>query len=109
MTMQTDLFNFAYIPAWFEQLYTLAQLATPEPWRYKTPNTKRKIRKLQFLSDISTRYSENRRWSIIAPLKRKQTQLFMYATNLPVSIQGCIHRHIKIFTCALSAIGSATR
>ena len=35
--MQTDLFNFAYIPAWFEQLYTLAQLATPEPWRYKTP------------------------------------------------------------------------
>ena len=67
------------------------------------------VRKLQFLSDISTRYSENRRWSIIAPLKRKQTQLFMYATNLPVSIQGCIHRHIKIFTCALSAIGSATR
>ena len=37
MTMQTDLFSFAYIPAWFEQLYTLAQLATPEPWRYKNP------------------------------------------------------------------------
>lgn len=35
--MQTDLFSFAYIPAWFEQLYTLAQLATPEPWRYKNP------------------------------------------------------------------------
>ena len=33
--MQTDLFSFAYIPAWFEQLYTLAQIATPEPWRYK--------------------------------------------------------------------------
>lgn len=32
-----DLFEFAYIPAWTEQLYTLAQMAAPEPWRYIKP------------------------------------------------------------------------
>lgn len=32
-----DLFQFAYIPAWFEQLYELSRLAQPEPWRYRHP------------------------------------------------------------------------
>lgn len=32
-----DLFTYAYIPAWFEQLYELSQLAAPEPWRYTHP------------------------------------------------------------------------
>lgn len=33
----TDLFSFAYVPAWFEQLYALSQLAIPEPWRFINP------------------------------------------------------------------------
>lgn len=33
-----DLFQFAYVPAWFEQLYELSQLAMPEPWRYQKPS-----------------------------------------------------------------------
>ena len=32
-----DLFSFAYIPAWFEQLYELSQLTAPEPWRFSQP------------------------------------------------------------------------
>ena len=28
--MPADLFAFAYIPAWFEQLYELSQMAAPE-------------------------------------------------------------------------------
>jgi len=35
--IETELFNFAYVPAWFEQLYELSQMAVPEPWRYKEP------------------------------------------------------------------------
>lgn len=35
--LTTDLFQFAYIPAWFEQLYDLSKLAAPEPWRYANP------------------------------------------------------------------------
>lgn len=42
--IDTDLFNFAYIPAWFEQLYELSRLAASEPWQfirpeYETQNT----------------------------------------------------------------------
>ncbi len=33
----TDLFSYAYIPAWYEQLYELSQLAAPEPWRFRQP------------------------------------------------------------------------
>ena len=32
-----ELFNFAYIPSWYEQLYELSQLAVPEPWHFKQP------------------------------------------------------------------------
>lgn len=31
-----DLFNFAYIPAWYERLHELKELAQPEPWQYKS-------------------------------------------------------------------------
>lgn len=37
MTIQTDLFSFAYIPSWFDQLDTLAQECLPEPWRFRNP------------------------------------------------------------------------
>ena len=33
----TDLFSYAYIPAWYEQLNELSQLAAPEPWRFRQP------------------------------------------------------------------------
>ena len=33
----TDLFQFAYIPSWYEQLYELSQLAAPKPWRFRQP------------------------------------------------------------------------
>jgi len=36
--ISTDLFRFAYIPAWYEQLYELSQLAAPETWRFKQPD-----------------------------------------------------------------------
>lgn len=38
MTLLSNLFDFAYIPSWHEQLNELAALALPEPWRFKKPN-----------------------------------------------------------------------
>lgn len=32
-----DLFTFAYVPGWYGQLDTLAELALPEPWRFRRP------------------------------------------------------------------------
>lgn len=34
-SIPTSLFEFAYIPAWTEQLYILERMAAPEPWKYK--------------------------------------------------------------------------
>lgn len=35
--ISADLFDFAFIPSWFEQLYELSRLAEVEPWRFKYP------------------------------------------------------------------------
>lgn len=38
MNLMPDLFSFAYVPGWYEQLDELAELAIPEPWRFRNPN-----------------------------------------------------------------------
>ena len=32
-----DLFEFAYVPSWFNYLDSLAEIALPEPWRFLCP------------------------------------------------------------------------
>lgn len=36
--ISADLFTFAYMPVWYEQLYELSQIAAPEPWRFVQPD-----------------------------------------------------------------------
>lgn len=36
--MKSDLFEFAYIPRWYDQLYDLASMALPESWRFREPS-----------------------------------------------------------------------
>ena len=37
MTLLPDLFSFAYVPSWYCQLDELAEMARPEPWRFREP------------------------------------------------------------------------
>ena len=37
MMLLPDLFSFAYVPNWYIQLDTLADMALPEPWRFRNP------------------------------------------------------------------------
>ena len=37
MKLQCDLFDFAYVPGWYWQLDSLAEMVLPEPWRFKEP------------------------------------------------------------------------
>ena len=37
MKLQCDLFDFAYVPGWYWQLDCLAEMALPEPWRFREP------------------------------------------------------------------------
>lgn len=38
MNLMPDLFTFAYMPGWYEQLDELAELALQEPWRFWNPD-----------------------------------------------------------------------
>ncbi len=38
MMIQTDLFEFAYVPCWYGQLEELKNMALPEGWRFKKPS-----------------------------------------------------------------------
>ena len=40
--IETDLFDFAYVPDWYGQLDELSKMALPEPWRFKKPIYKTK-------------------------------------------------------------------
>ena len=33
-----DLFEFAYVPNWFDHLSSLAEMAMPESWRFTCPS-----------------------------------------------------------------------
>lgn len=37
MILTPDLFSFAYVPQWYLHLDQLAEMALPEPWRFKNP------------------------------------------------------------------------
>ena len=37
MKLIPDLFSNAYVPGWYHQLDMLAEMALPEPWRFKNP------------------------------------------------------------------------
>lgn len=38
MNLMPDLFSFSYVPNWYRQLEELAELAIPEPWRFRNPS-----------------------------------------------------------------------
>lgn len=37
MILTPDLFSFAYVPQWYFHLDQLAEMALPEPWRFRNP------------------------------------------------------------------------
>ena len=41
MNIQTNLFDFAFVPAWLEQLDELAGMTLPEPWSFPPKSTAR--------------------------------------------------------------------
>lgn len=63
--METDLFEFAYVPDWYGHLDELSKLALPEPWRFKKPMYKTKNEYTPYWSGISTRSSESRALNLI--------------------------------------------
>ena len=76
MTLKPDLFDFAFVPDWYGQLDELAQIALPEPWRFKKPTN--------------------------VTMPEKQHSFSMWRTRGPVSIPGFTTAGIKGFTLSLT-------
>ena len=51
--IETDLFEFAYVPDWYGQLEQLAEMALPEAWRFRKPQTECKNTDTPILERIS--------------------------------------------------------
>ena len=101
MILQPDLFSFAYVPEWYIQLDSLAEMALPEPWRFRnpdlfnenpdTPILERYIHAI-FKKQIID-YKEER-----DPAGRRK--YFMLRMNAPVSIRGLYTQRYKaIYAC----------
>lgn len=61
MTILPDLFSFAYVPGWYCQLDELAELARPEPWRFREPiySTKNQDTPILERSDMKRVFSQS--------------------------------------------------
>ena len=51
--IETDLFEFAYVPDWYGQLEQLAEMALSEAWRFRKPRPNVKIQIRRFWNGIS--------------------------------------------------------
>ena len=56
MILMPYLFSFAYVPNWYSQLDMLAEMALPEPWRFKKPYI---LNEKSRYSDIGAIHSRN--------------------------------------------------
>ena len=84
--IETDLFEFAYVPDWYGQLEQLAEMALPEAWRFRKPQIECK--------NTDTPILERR--------------ISMWKTTVPAFIQDCTQGSIKQSTPALNEIKRKT-
>ena len=100
--IETDLFEFAYVPDWYGQLEQLAEMALPEAWRFRKPQTECKNTDTPILE----RYLHMIfRASITTPEKRN---ISMWKIIVPAFIQDCTQDNIRQSTPALNEIKRKT-
>ena len=58
--IETDLFEFAYVPDWYGQLEQLAEMALPEAWRFRKPQTECKNTDTPILEPYDVPEAEHR-------------------------------------------------
>lgn len=83
MTLQTDLFDFAYVPEWYRHLYDLKCMALPEAWQFKKPAVETKNLETPILERYIYILSfANRLLNLIRNWKRRKYQsIFMQKMN----------------------------
>lgn len=72
--METDLFDFAYIPDWYGQLEELEGMVLPEPWQFKRPSIETKNQDTPILEDIYISFFVSKVLIIIQRRRRRRQQ-----------------------------------
>lgn len=94
--METDLFEFAYVPDWYGQLEELEGLVLPEPWKFKRPSVEMKNQDTLILERYIHKFSGNRALTLTQlRMRRRQHGIFMWKMNVRASIQGYIQAGIR--------------
>ena len=101
MIYETDLFSFSFVPNWYLQLDALAELALPEPWRFRSGSYSEK----NYDTPILERYIQSIfRKQVIdynaATDKAEHTRSSSCATNMPAFIPAFIQSDISPSTPA---------
>ena len=97
----TDLFEFAYVPDWYGQLDELAEMALPEPWRFRKPavetrNTDTPILE-RYINIIFRKQTQNQ-------TRVRHQNSFTLRMNMPAYIPDFTIRDTRQFTHILNAI-----
>ena len=107
ITIQSDLFEFAYVPDWYRHLHDLKCMALPEAWQFKKPAVETKNAETPILE----RYIHTifRKQAIEFNSEQEDNKALKYFTlrmNVPAFIQDYTPRAIKAYMAAFSEIKS---
>ena len=102
--IETDLFEFAYVPDWYGQLEQLAEMALPEAWRFRKPQTECKNTDTPILE----RYLHMMFRKLSIDYNTGERNISMWKTTVPAFIQDCTQGSIRQSTPALNEIKRKT-
>ena len=117
--IETDLFEFAYVPDWYGQLEQLAEMALPEAWRFRKPQTECKNTDTPILErylhmifrKLSIDYNTGETAYFHVEnncVKYHHLNIFTLRMNVPAFIQDCTQDNIRQSTPALNEIKRKT-
>ncbi|MFR1990749.1 MAG: hypothetical protein ACLS3C_12120 [Oscillospiraceae bacterium] len=96
MIYETDLFSFSFVPNWYLQLDALAELALPEPWRFRSGSYSEKNYDTPILERYIQSIFANRSSTTMLQLTwLRRTGSSSCATNTPAFIPAFIQSDIN--------------
>lgn len=107
MNIQTNLFDFAFVPAWLEQLDELAGMTLPEPWSFVSPsktgiNTHTPILERY----INTVFHKQASRTSLRRMLRQQIVISIFAMSFHVFTLACLPSATMVFICVLNGINA---
>lgn len=107
MNIQTNLFDFAFVPAWLEQLDELASMTLPEPWSFVSPSKTSINTHTPILERyINTVFHKQALAYIFAQDAASADRDFYIRKSFHVFTLACLPSATMVFICVLNGINA---